>query len=45
MTDLERLYEWLQEENRKKAQTKFTAGLLRNVAKEIEYQIWKAKQS
>jgi len=34
-----RLHDWLIEENREPAQTKFTAGLLRNVAKEIEYQI------
>tara|TARA_R110000772_G_scaffold161091_1_gene272258 strand:+ start:354 stop:485 length:132 start_codon:yes stop_codon:yes gene_type:complete len=39
MTDLERLYEWLLTENREPARTKFTAGLLRNVAKEIEHQI------
>lgn len=39
MTDLERLYEWLLTDNREPARTKFTAGLLRNVAKEIEYQL------
>lgn len=36
---LERLYDWLMDENREPAQTKFTAGTLRNVAKEIEYRI------
>jgi len=39
MTDLERLYEWLITDNREPARTKFTSGLLRNVAKEIEYQL------
>lgn len=37
--ELQRLYEWLMDENRKKAQTFFTAGELRNVAKEIEYRL------
>lgn len=44
MTDLQRLYEWLMTENREPAQTKFTAGELRNVAKEIEFQIKKSKK-
>lgn len=38
---LQRLYEWLINDNREPAQTKFTAGWLRNVAKEIEYRIKK----
>ena len=37
--DLKRLYEWLMSENREPAQTKFTQGELRNVAKEIEYRL------
>lgn len=37
--DLQRLYDWLTSENREPAQTKFTAGLLRNVAREIEFQL------
>ena len=41
MTDLQRLYEWLITENREPSQTKFTDGELRNVAKEIEFQIKK----
>lgn len=38
---LQRLYEWLINDNREPAQTKFTAGWLRNVAKEIEYRMTK----
>ena len=41
--DLFLLYEWLQDPNREPARTKFTAGLLRNTAKEIEFQIKSAK--
>ena len=37
LTEMERLYEWLMTGNREPAQTKFTAGTLRNVAKEIEF--------
>jgi hypothetical protein len=37
--ELQRLYEWVMDENRKPAQTFFTAGWLRNVAKEIEYRL------
>lgn len=36
---LDRLYEWLMDENREPAQTKFTAGALRDVAKEIEFRV------
>lgn len=34
-TELERLYNWLNDENREPPQTKFTAGILRNVASKI----------
>ncbi|MDX1471881.1 MAG: hypothetical protein R3213_10320 [Flavobacteriaceae bacterium] len=37
--DLKRLYDWLMDENREPANTKFTAGMLRNVAREIEYRL------
>jgi len=33
------LYNWLMDENREPAQTKFSAGDLRNLAKEIEYRL------
>ena len=33
------LIEWLQDANREPAQTKFTAGLTRNLAREIEFLI------
>lgn len=36
---LKRVYDWLMDENRKPAQTKFTAGWQRNLAKEIEYRL------
>lgn len=36
MNELERLQEWLLDENREPAKTKFTAGELRNVAQEFE---------
>ena len=36
---LKRLYNWLKDDNREPANTKFTSGWLRNVAKEIEYRI------
>lgn len=35
--ELKRLYEWMISEPRPPAQTFFTAGWLRNCAKEIEY--------
>lgn len=38
--ELQRLYDWLINENRKPATNVFTSGLLRNVAKEIEFKIW-----
>jgi len=34
--ELQRLYDWLQSPKREPAQTKFTAGMTRNVAREIE---------
>ena len=34
-TELERLYNWLNDENREPPQTKFPAGILRNVASKI----------
>jgi tRNA(Phe) wybutosine-synthesizing methylase Tyw3 len=37
--DMQRLYDWLMDENRKKAQTFFTSSPLRNVAKEIEFRL------
>ena len=36
---LRRLYDWLTSENREPSKTKFTAGMLRNVANEIEFQL------
>ena len=35
--ELQRLFDWLQEPKREPAQTKFTAGMTRNVAREFEY--------
>lgn len=43
--DLQRLYEWLIYENREQANTFFTSGELRNVAKEIEYRLFSKTQS
>lgn len=37
--NMNRLYDWLMDENRKPANSAFTAGALRNVAREIEYRI------
>lgn len=39
--ELMTLYEWLLDDNREPAQTKFTAGMLRNIAKEFEFQFKK----
>ena len=39
--ELQRLYDWLMDEDREPAKTRFTAGLLRNVASEIEFRIKK----
>lgn len=36
---MQRLYDWLVDEQRKPAQTFFTSGELRNVAKEIEFRL------
>ena len=33
------LYEWIMDENREPANTKFTAGTMRNIAKEFEFRI------
>lgn len=41
--ELLKLYEWLIDENREPAQTKFTAGMLRNVAREFEHQLNRSK--
>ena len=35
--ELQRLYDWLLEENREPAKTKFTSGKTRDVAREIEF--------
>jgi len=35
--ELQRLFDWLQDNKREPAQTKFTAGMTRNVAREFEY--------
>ena len=37
--ELQRLFNWLQDAKREPAQTKFTSGMTRNVAREIEYLI------
>lgn len=42
-SQLRRLYDWLRTENRSPAQTHFTAGWLRNVAREIEFQLHEEK--
>lgn len=34
--ELQRLFDWLQDSKREPAQTKFTAGMTRNVAREFE---------
>lgn len=36
-SELQRLWDWIKDENRKPAQTHFTAGTLRNIAKEFEF--------
>lgn len=47
--DLNKLYQWLMDENKRPAQTAFTAGITRNIAKEIEYRLagatWQSSQS
>lgn len=40
-----RLYDWLMDENREPARTKFSAGSLRNIAKEIEYKLKEAQDN
>lgn len=35
--ELKRLFDWLQDTKREPAQTKFTSGMTRNVAREFEY--------
>ena len=37
--NLQRLYDWLMDDNREPAKTKFTSGMLRNVANEIEFRL------
>jgi len=37
--EIKRVYDWLMDENREPAQTKFTAGETRNLAREIEFRI------
>lgn len=36
---IKRVYDWLMDDNREPAQTKFSAGAIRDLAKEIEYRI------
>ena len=40
-----RLYKWLRDEEREAATTKFTAGPLRNVAREMEFLLANAKKN
>ena len=40
---LKDLYDWVIDENREPAKTRFTAGAVRNLANEIEFAIYKAK--
>lgn len=42
--DMERLYDWLMDENRRQANTFFTSGALRNVAAQIEFVLWQHKR-
>jgi hypothetical protein len=42
-SDLDRLYDWLREDKREPANTKFGRGKLRNVAREIEFLIRNGK--
>lgn len=37
--ELQRLYDWLVEEDRRPANIAFTSGILRNVAREIEFKL------
>lgn len=39
-----RFLDWISNPNRKDAQTAFTAGPMRDLAKEIEFMIWKMKE-
>lgn len=39
--ELERLYDWVTNEKRERAQTKFTSGKTRDIAREIEYRLYK----
>lgn len=39
--DLEKLYEWLMDENRKRAITAFTSGVARNIASQVEFMLSK----
>jgi hypothetical protein len=38
--DLQKLYEWLMDENRGKAITHFSSGIARNIASEIEFRLF-----
>lgn len=41
--EMKRLYDWIMDENRRKAGSFFTEGWTRNVAKEIEYRLTQNK--
>ena len=41
--ELDKLYEWLMSEEREPARTHFTAGKVRNIAKEFEFQLKQAR--
>jgi len=43
--ELQRVFEWLQSDNREPAQTKFTAGLTRNIARELEFLLAQQKRT
>lgn len=43
--ELQRLYDWLMDENRKPANTAFTSGMTRNVAREIEFRLSQSGES
>lgn len=43
--ELQRLYDWLLDDNREFANTKFTEGMTRNVARQIEWVIHKKEKA
>jgi len=43
--ELQKLYDWIKSDDREPAQTKFSAGIIRDIAKEFEFILYKTSDN